>query len=78
MSGTPRIPRLKLRTASRVTRRCCLSLEAATEEQRDAFRLAMGPFAFDFDGMVGLRLSEHVLHTWDIEVAAYPRRDTAQ
>lgn len=48
------------------------TLEGATNEQRDAFRLSMGPFSFDFDGMVGLRLSEHVLHTWDIEVARLP------
>jgi uncharacterized protein (TIGR03083 family) len=48
------------------------SLEAATEEQRNDFRFSMGPFAFDFDGMVGLRLSEHVLHTWDAEVARVP------
>jgi uncharacterized protein (TIGR03083 family) len=48
------------------------SLESATPEQRDAFRFSMGPFAFDFDGLIGLRLSEHVLHTWDIEVARIP------
>jgi uncharacterized protein (TIGR03083 family) len=48
------------------------TLEASTQEQRAAFRLTMGPFSFDFDGMVGLRLSEHVLHTWDIEVARIP------
>jgi uncharacterized protein (TIGR03083 family) len=48
------------------------SLESSTQEQRDAFVLTMGPFAFDFDGMVGLRLSEHVLHTWDIEVVRIP------
>jgi uncharacterized protein (TIGR03083 family) len=48
------------------------SLEAATEEQRNAFHTALGPFTFDFDGMVGLRLSEHALHTWDIEVAGAP------
>lgn len=48
------------------------SLESSTEEQRSAFHFMMGPFAFDFDGLVGLRLSEHVLHTWDIEVARIP------
>jgi uncharacterized protein (TIGR03083 family) len=48
------------------------ALENSTQEQRDAFQLAMGPFNFDFDGMVGLRLSEHVLHTWDVEVAGMP------
>ena len=26
----------------------------------------------DFDGLVGLRLNEHALHTWDIEVALDP------
>jgi uncharacterized protein (TIGR03083 family) len=48
------------------------ALEAMTEEQRRGFHFMMGPFAIDFDGLVGLRLSEHVLHTWDIEVAIDP------
>lgn len=48
-------------------------LEAATEDQRREFQMMMGPFAFDFDGLVGLRLSEDVLHTWDVEVAFYPQ-----
>lgn len=48
------------------------SLDAATEDQRGEFHFTMGPFAFDFDGLVGLRLSEHVLHTWDVEVAIEP------
>ena len=45
------------------------ALEAASEEQRENFHFMMGPFAFEFEGLVGLRLSEHALHTWDIEVA---------
>jgi uncharacterized protein (TIGR03083 family) len=49
------------------------TLETATEEQRREFRMTLGPFAFDFDGLVGLRLSEHVLHAWDIEVSLYPQ-----
>jgi len=48
------------------------SLEAATEDERRNFHFTMGPFAFDFDGLVGLRLSEHALHTWDVEVALFP------
>ena len=48
-------------------------LEASSKEQRQDFHFTMGPFAFDFDGMVGLRLSEHVLHTWDVEVTLDPR-----
>ncbi len=48
------------------------TLEAATDEQRRALQFTMGPFTFDFDGLVGLRLNEHVLHTWDIEVPFNP------
>jgi len=42
--------------------------EAATEDERSSVHIAMGPMILDFDGFVGMRLSEHVLHTWDIEV----------
>ena len=31
-----------------------------------------GAMTFDFAGFVGLRLNEHALHTWDIEVALDP------
>ena len=48
------------------------ALQSTTEEQREDFHFMMGPFRFDFDGLVGLRLGEHVLHTWDIEVALNP------
>ena len=44
------------------------ALEGMTEEQRGGYQMSLGPFSFDFDGVVGLRLGEHVLHTWDIEV----------
>jgi uncharacterized protein (TIGR03083 family) len=47
-------------------------LDDATEDERAAFQMKMGPFEFDFDGLVGLRLGEHVLHTWDIEVPFHP------
>jgi uncharacterized protein (TIGR03083 family) len=48
------------------------ALEATTSEQRDGFHFAMGPFNLDFAGFVGLRLNEHALHTWDVEVAVDP------
>ena len=32
----------------------------------------MGPMTFDFAGFVALRLNEHALHTWDIEVTLDP------
>jgi uncharacterized protein (TIGR03083 family) len=47
-------------------------LEEATDEQRQEFEMKLGPFSFDFDGLVGLRLGEHVLHAWDIEVPFHP------
>ncbi len=46
--------------------------ESLDDSQRAAFHLTMGPFDLDFTGFVGLRLNEHVLHTWDIEVMADP------
>jgi len=48
------------------------ALEQSTSQQRAEFEFNLGPYTFDFDGLVGLRLSEHVLHTWDIEVAVEP------
>jgi len=47
-------------------------IEAASAEQRAAFRFTMGPFDLGFDGFVGLRLNEHALHTWDVEVSSDP------
>jgi len=44
------------------------ALESATEEQLEGFQLSMGPMTLDAAGFVALRLAEHVLHTWDIEV----------
>jgi uncharacterized protein (TIGR03083 family) len=48
------------------------ALDAVGEDQRRNFTVAMGPMSLDFDSFVGLRLSEHVLHTWDIEVVVDP------
>lgn len=53
------------------------AFEATDEQQRIDLLFVMGPFTFDFDGVVGLRLSEHVLHTWDIEVATDARATLA-
>jgi uncharacterized protein (TIGR03083 family) len=44
----------------------------ATEAERGAATISFGPMSFDFGGIVGLRLNEHVLHTWDVEVAGNP------
>lgn len=47
-------------------------LEATAPEDRDRFTLSMGPLEFDFTEFVAMRLSEHVFHTWDVEVASDP------
>lgn len=48
------------------------ALDALTPDERDRFAFSMGPIDVDFDGFVGLRLNEHALHTWDIDVALNP------
>jgi uncharacterized protein (TIGR03083 family) len=48
------------------------ALESTTPEQRNQFAFSMGPIDVDFDGFVGLRLNEHAVHTWDIDVALDP------
>jgi uncharacterized protein (TIGR03083 family) len=48
------------------------AIDAVGDGQRREFRYDLGPNHFGFDGFVGLRLNEHVLHTWDIEVALDP------
>jgi uncharacterized protein (TIGR03083 family) len=53
------------------------ALSAVTEEQRRGFAFSMGPMSLDFDGFVALRLSEHAVHTWDIEVVFDPAAELA-
>jgi uncharacterized protein (TIGR03083 family) len=47
-------------------------LSAISDDERASFQFSMGPMTLDFDKFLTLRLSEHVLHTWDIEVATNP------
>jgi hypothetical protein len=47
-------------------------LESLPNIQREQFQFLMGPMNLDFAGFVGLRLNEHALHTWDVEVALDP------
>lgn len=44
-------------------------IASVTVAERHEFRFPLGPMTFDFLGFVGLRLNEHAMHTWDIEVA---------
>ncbi len=45
------------------------ALEAVDQSERAGLLFPMGPMNLGFDDMVGLRLNEHALHTWDIAVA---------
>jgi uncharacterized protein (TIGR03083 family) len=47
-------------------------LDSLTSAERSRFRFALGPMSFDFEDFIGLRLNEHAMHTWDIEVVADP------
>ena len=47
-------------------------LAATTSEQRSSLHFPLGPLDLDFGGFVGLRLNEHVLHTWDVAVVDDP------
>ena len=53
-------------------------IDAVTSEQRRTFASAMGPMTLDFAAFVGMRLNEHALHTWDIEVVDNPAATISQ
>jgi uncharacterized protein (TIGR03083 family) len=65
-------PRAKTTDALQADRALLERIEGIGEAERDALRFSMGPMEFDFTGFVALRLNEHVLHTWDVEVALDP------
>jgi uncharacterized protein (TIGR03083 family) len=48
-------------------------LDSLTDDERTRFHLSLGPIELDLAGFVGLRVNEHALHTWDIEVAFDPK-----
>ena len=45
------------------------ALEAVDETERAGLTFPLGPMSLGFNDIFGLRLNEHVLHTWDIAVA---------
>ena len=48
-------------------------VESLSPAERAAFQVMMfGPEPLDLAGFLGLRLSEHALHTWDVAVALDP------
>ena len=47
-------------------------LDGLSTEDRARFKFTMGPIALDFDSFVYFRLNEHLLHSWDVDVALDP------
>jgi uncharacterized protein (TIGR03083 family) len=43
-----------------------------SQDERDRFALALGPLTLSFAEFLAMRLNEHALHTWDIEVVGDP------
>ena len=53
-------------------------VESLTPEQREAFRVTMfGRMPVDLAGVLGLRLSEHAVHTWHVAVTLDPAAKVA-
>jgi uncharacterized protein (TIGR03083 family) len=48
-------------------------IESVTDDERAGLAFTMGPIQLDLAGLIGLRLNEHAVHTWDIEVAFDPK-----
>jgi uncharacterized protein (TIGR03083 family) len=47
-------------------------LSSLTDDERSRVHYAMGPMTLEFPALVGMRLNEHALHTWDIDVTFDP------
>jgi uncharacterized protein (TIGR03083 family) len=48
-------------------------LEVVAASGADDLHFSMGPLTVDFATYVGMRVTEHTMHTWDVEVALDPR-----
>ena len=46
--------------------------DALSDQERSTFSTSFGPLTVGFDDLVGLRLNEHGMHTWDVEVTLDP------
>jgi uncharacterized protein (TIGR03083 family) len=43
-----------------------------SDEERSSVQFPFGPMTLDLPGALGMRLNEHALHTWDVEVVLDP------
>jgi uncharacterized protein (TIGR03083 family) len=61
-------PDAQARDAVRADAELQARLAALTPEERSQLRFAMGPMELDLTTFLGMRISEHSLHTWDVAV----------
>jgi uncharacterized protein (TIGR03083 family) len=65
-------PEAKAADALDVDRKFVDRLESLTDDEKARVDIVFGPMRLDLADFVGLRLNEHALHTWDIEVTLDP------
>jgi len=65
-------PRQKADDALAADQALIEQFDGVSDSERAAFTTSFGPLTVGFDDLVGLRLNEHTLHTWDVEVALDP------
>jgi uncharacterized protein (TIGR03083 family) len=65
-------PRAQVDDALVVDAAFAAQLAAVSQADRDRFRTSFGPMTIGFDQAVGMRLSEHLLHEWDVRVTLDP------
>jgi uncharacterized protein (TIGR03083 family) len=58
--------------ALRADRELIDRLEGLDDDARERVNFSFGPMTIDFARLVSMRLNEHALHTWDVEVALDP------
>ena len=71
-SGTPRTPTRQAADSLRADRAFLEQAESLSDADRARVEYSLGPLIVDFARHVQLRLNEHALHTWDIEVVLDP------
>jgi hypothetical protein len=62
-------PRHRADDALRADRAFMDRLDELSDDDADRIHITAGPMTFGLVEFIGLRLNEHVLHTWDVRVA---------
>jgi uncharacterized protein (TIGR03083 family) len=65
-------PRAKLDHGLAADAALTARMESTSAEDRSRVLVEMGPMQLDWGSLIGMRLSEHLLHEWDVAVALDP------